>query len=122
MSLPVKFATATLLSGALATQVEQVENVPQKLLDVVRVAVTQHELSVLRRAYLLDAIGDVLNEEVDCSDFARQRLITSHRDPAFDLWGNPYQLDIDTREVRFWSFGPDGAMNTVDDIEFVLPV
>jgi hypothetical protein len=110
-----------LLSGALATQVGHVEIGQHSLLDVVRVAVTKHELSILRRAYLLDAIGEALTEEVDCSDFARQRLITSHRDPAFDLWGNPYQLDIDNREVRFWSFGPDGAMNTVDDIEFVLP-
>jgi hypothetical protein len=117
MSLPAKFVTATLLSGALATQVD-----PHSVLDVVRVAVTQHELSILRRAYLLDAIGEALPEEVDCSTLARQRLITNHRDPAFDLWGNPYQLDIGTREVRFWSFGPDGAMNTDDDIEFVLPI
>ena len=35
-----------------------------------------------------------------------------------DPWGNPYTLETDGRQIRVWSFGPDGSEGTEDDIVY----
>jgi hypothetical protein len=121
MSVSTKIVVIALLSGGVLTQEGGAADVVQRVTDTVRTMATVHELSILKRAYLLDVIGGVSTDEYDGASYASRRLLTNGRPASVDFWGNPYQLDVGARQVRFWSNGPDGARNTVDDIEVILP-
>jgi hypothetical protein len=122
MSASSKIAVVALISGGVFTQEGGAADAVRRLTDTVRTVATVHELSILKRAYLLDVIGGVNTADLDGAGYANRRLLTNDRSASVDLWGNPYQLDVGARQVRFWSNGPDGNRNTVDDIEVILPI
>ncbi len=39
-----------------------------------------------------------------------------------DIWGNPYQIQIEPHKIIIRSSGPDEKTDTKDDSQFVLPV
>ena len=116
MSIPFRIAAISMFSGVIANNVTPQDLIPGNPIDVVRVVMTKHELSILQRAYLLDAIGDALPENLDSTQYARFRLMSNDRDNALDVWGNPYQIDEGNGLVAFSSAGPDGTQDTADDI------
>ncbi len=104
------------------TQREEIVELAQTPVDLARAAATQHEISQIRRAVVLDFLGGMTLRELerDFPGYIRDRFDSPGRDAALDFWSNPYLLDVRREEIEIYSSGPDGWADTVDDVWVVV--
>lgn len=91
---------------------------PHASLDEAKVSMARQHLRMLRDAAKLHELhGGSLPESIDV---LQQPDATSGQalvQPDFvDPWGNPYRLEVVHDAVRVTSAGPDGALDTEDDL------
>jgi len=122
------------VGGAAATQQDAIGETGQKLIDAAKVAVVQQELGQIRTAFTSEMaaqqgradrkgrpINNLHHVKKNFSDFIRAASSPGKRDPAFDLWENPYTLNEQRELYEIVSFGPDGADGTDDDLWVEIP-
>lgn len=108
--------------GISATQSESVMKTGEKLIDTAKVAVVKLELGQIRTAFTTEmAFGNLPKVRANFSQFIRDSMTASGRDPAEDFWGNPYILLEEKTFFEIASFGPDGQDRSDDDIWVEVP-
>ena len=110
------------IGGLGYAQRDNVVELAEKPLDIVRVAATQYELAQIRQMISLDLIAGVSISEIagDFADYLREHFRSPERDTSQDFWSNPYQLDVGQEDADVWSYGPDGWADSDDDIWVVV--
>ncbi|MCK6593773.1 MAG: hypothetical protein L6Q33_01120 [Bacteriovoracaceae bacterium] len=110
------------------------------LLDTLKVALTQYELSNITKLYVEEA-GDIGKESFNpqrfiafvndnyhnqYSVFARDFVGSENSELSFDIWGTPFQLELvaTKSKLKIYSAGPDKKIKNKDDIsvDIVLDV
>lgn len=111
--------------GVGITHMEEISAVVEAPVTFAMVAGTQMELATLRRAIVADQVSDGLpvGFPARIDDYIRSRMTTgTGRDPAIDLFGEPYHCEIYRGDYELWSVGPDLIDDTEDDIFVLIPV
>ena len=109
----------TAVASILGTQQETIAKSMEGVMDKARTAVVQMELRNIQTMFVVEmALGDVHEARKDFPDFIRKNITATKRDPAVDLWGNGYFLNQDTQHYYIASAGPDGEVDTDDDLYF----
>jgi hypothetical protein len=110
------------LAGVGATQKDKIEVAGNKVIDMVKVVVTRHELSTIRTAIMNEnAAGTLAEVRENFSEFVKRIVHSDQRDVSRDFWDNPYTFREDRNKIYLRSYGPDGKRKTEDDIVVTLP-
>ena len=111
--------------GVGVTHMDEIAAVAEAPITAALVAGTQLELATLRRAILADQATDHLPDGFPAriDDYIRSRMTTgTARDPAIDLFGEPYACEVYRGDYELWSVGPDLIDDTEDDIFVLVPI
>jgi len=110
--------------GFTASQADELQAFVDTSLDMTRVVSAKAELSTIRAAVAFELAQDRDPEDFEGSDFAdfiRENLHSDTKDPSLDPWDEPYRFRIHRDEYELFSMGPDGNMDSDDDVWVVLP-
>jgi len=123
MAMLGKLLPMIALAGVGATQQDKIKDTGSKIVDMVKVVATQHELSTFRTAVMNESIAGNLNEvRRDFGAFVKRIAHSDNKDVSQDFWDNPYVYEEDDGYAYLSSDGPDGRRNTDDDIVVSLPI
>ena len=113
--------TMTVVAGGASTQQDTISKTADKVLDSARAAVVQLELQQIRTAFVTEMVmGNVHKVKRNYSQFIRESMTATNRDPSNDLWGNPYTMAEYKDRFELVSLGPDGIDETDDDLYVVV--
>jgi len=122
MATLAKLLPLIAMAGVGATQQDKIKETGSKIIDMVKVVATQHELTTIRTAVINENIAGNLNEvRRDFSGFVKQIAFSDSKDVSLDFWNKPYRFEEEGDMIYLISSGPDGREGTDDDIEVSLP-
>ena len=113
-----------LMAGASggATQKDTMGEMADKVLDTARVAVTSLEMNQIRTAVVTEMLfSGTRKMKDDFPAFVRSNMSAQGRDAGQDHWGNDYEFFEYGDRIEIVSRGPDGEVDTDDDIWVEIP-
>lgn len=105
-----RYLPALLLAGGAGVAAKGGGDVSKKLIDTVKVVVSRFEMGGVAQALEIDAtLGSGLPKDGDAfAAYVRENVKSrTGRDPAMDLWGQPYHLVRIGDKMTLLSFGPN---------------
>lgn len=117
MKLIVKLALLLGLVFFLANRSDKFEEFIRTPIIIVQGVSTNIELRNLQKLLILHrtANGAYLPEE-NFADFVQAKIKSATRDPLHDCWKQPYRYRTFKGGFTVLSAGPDGRLNTADDL------
>lgn len=119
LSIALKALPALIAAGGVYASTQETN----PLIDYAKAVMVQYEMSTMSRFITYNAIGkNIVPTSRNFTEYLRESMQSS-RDPALDMWDEPYIFERDGRDCAVVSKGPDKKRGTEDDIrvEFQLP-
>lgn len=117
-----RMAPLMMIGGIGYANQEEVEEIAKVPIDIVKVTVTQAELSSIRRFIMADAISGTKPRAIQrkFKGYLQKNMTSPYRDPSVDYWGKDYRMGRDRKDWSVWSLGPDMKNNSEDDVVITI--